>query len=351
MMSNALRFAAKRAVKHCLIRGGLEATALPGVEQIFPSAAGRGVIFTLHHVRPARGDAFEPNGHLSVTPEFLDRAIVAASQSGLVPAHLEDLPGLLANPSDRRKFMCFTLDDGYRDNEKYAAPVFSKHNVPYTIFITPGFVVRNRTMWWETAEALTRAASSFQFDFGKGVETVKSSSRLEKLVAFERLADFVETIEEDQAVVRIDQAARSVGVDPESIVDREIMTASELQDLARDPLLRFGGHTITHCNLARVTPERLKREIEQSVAEVAAYGGRAVKTFSYPYGGRNAAGVREGKAAMDAGLAVGVTTQPGMLSSAAPDKNFALPRVSLNGHYQKSRYVKALVSGLPFKLF
>src|SRR5271165_1899159 len=211
MMLASLRSAAKRSVKRLVIRAGLEAVALSGAGRFLPSAAGRGVIFTLHHVRPTRNHDFEPNGHLSVTPEFLDAAIVTARQCGLHAVHLVDLPTLLSNSSDTRKFVCFTLDDGYRDNQKYAAPVFRKHGVPYTIFITPGFVERSRTMWWETAEALTRAVTSFKFDFGRGVENVQCSSRREKSMAFDRLAQFVERVDEDDAVARIDQAAMSAG--------------------------------------------------------------------------------------------------------------------------------------------
>ncbi len=212
MMSASLRSMTKRSAKALMIRAGLEAVALSGAGRLVPSAAGRGVIFTLHHVRPARGYDFEPNGHLSVTPQFLDAAIVAGRQCGLHPVHLEELPELLADSSDRRKFMCFTLDDGCRDNAQFAAPVFRKHGVPYTMFITPGFVERSRTMWWETAEALTRAAASFNFDFGHGMETVPCSSRQEKFVAFERLAKFVESVDEDDAVAKIDRAAISAGV-------------------------------------------------------------------------------------------------------------------------------------------
>jgi peptidoglycan/xylan/chitin deacetylase (PgdA/CDA1 family) len=326
----------------------LEAVALSGVGRLMPSAAGRGVIFTLHHVRPARGYDFEPNGHLSVTPQFLDAAIVAGRQCGLHPVHLEELPELLADSSDRRKFMCFTLDDGCRDNAQFAAPVFRKHGVPYTMFITPGFVERSRTMWWETAEALTRAAASFNFDFGHGMETVPCSSRQEKFVAFERLAKFVESVDEDDAVAKIDQAAISAGVDPLGIVDHEIMTAAELRDLVKDPLARLGAHTVTHPNLSRVSDDRLRHELEQSAARVAAYSGRAPKSVCYPYGGRHAVGPRETKVAIETGFALGVTTQPGVLNSERPERLAELPRVSLNGQYQKSRYVRALVSGLPF---
>jgi peptidoglycan/xylan/chitin deacetylase (PgdA/CDA1 family) len=348
MISNSLRSAARRTVKHLLIRTGLEVAALPGAGGLFPFAAGRGVIFALHHVRPARGHEFEPNGHLSITPEFLEEAIVAGRECGLVPVHLEDLLQEL-NSSNTRKFMCFTLDDGYRDNEKFAAPVFRKHGIPYTIFITPGFVERTRTIWWETAEELTRAVKSFEFDFGSGAEHVKSSSPLEKFVAFERLANFVQSTDEDEAVAKIDAAAMRIGVNPESIVDREVMPAIELQELVADPLVRLGAHTITHPNLARVSEKRLRQELEGSSARVADYSGRKPKVFAYPYGSRQAVGSREAKAVLDAGFALAVTTQPGVLSSGSLERPAELARVSLNGGYQKRRYVKALLSGLPFR--
>lgn len=350
MMFGAFQFAARQSLRHFLIRVGLEAVALSGAGRLYPSAAGRGVIFTLHHVRPVLNHDFRPNALLSVTPEFLDEAVAVARRCGLHPAHLEDLPNLLANSSDTRRFVCFTLDDGYRDNEKYAAPVFRKYDVPYTIFITPGFVERTRTIWWETAEELTRATSSFAFDFGQGVENVRCSSRLEKLMAFERLANFVQNTDEDEAVARLDRAAKVFGIDPESIVDQEIMTARELQNLVTDPLVRLGAHTITHPNLKRVTSQRLREELQLSAVGVAGYSGRVPKAFAYPYGGKHAVGPREAAAAMEAGFAIAVTTQPGVLESASLKRPAELPRVSLNGHFQKSRYVRALASGLPFKL-
>ncbi|MDR7033582.1 polysaccharide deacetylase family protein [Mesorhizobium sp. BE184] len=345
-----LKNTAKRLLKHAVIRTGLEAVALSRAGALWPAAAGRGLIFTLHHVRPAREGRYDPNALLSVTPEFLDQAIRVCAESGLTPVALEDLPKLLADPNDTRRFVCFALDDGYRNNAEHAAPVFRSHGVPYTIFITRGFVERTSSMWWETAKALTRKKSAFEFDFGNGRETMSTRSHGQKLAAFDRISRFVQTADEDVAVARLDAVARSCLIDPLAIVDQLTMDERALRDLSGDPLVRFGAHTLTHVNLRRVGEKRLAEEMAGSATAVEAYVGRAPQSFAYPYGFAAAAGEREFEAAAQAGFAVAVTTQPGVLTAETlAQRPTALPRVSLNGLYQRPRYVRALISGIPFR--
>jgi hypothetical protein len=58
------------------IRMGLEALYFTGAWKILgPLSSGIGTIFTLHHVRPARTDAFQPNALLEVEPAFLETLI------------------------------------------------------------------------------------------------------------------------------------------------------------------------------------------------------------------------------------------------------------------------------------
>ncbi|MFK0337014.1 polysaccharide deacetylase family protein [Agrobacterium deltaense] len=340
----------KRLVKYGAIRAGLEVSSLPAVRSALPSFAGRGVIFTLHHVRPGGAvSAFAPNVQLSVTPQFLEEAIQAALECGLVPVHLHDLPALLADNHEGRSFCAFTLDDGYRNNADYAAPIFRKYSVPYTIFITPGFVERTRSLWWETAAALTQKVASFEFDFGAGPEHVACASPSQKAEAFTRLEDFVQNFSEDEAVERIDRVARQHGVDPIAIVDELVMDEDELRALAQDPLVHFGAHTMTHVNMRKVDAARLAYEIAESTRRVEAYADQRPRSFSYPYGWVKAVGEREAKAVHDAGFSAAVTTQAGVIGSHSLEKPTQLPRVSLNGRFQKKRFVKALISGLPFR--
>ncbi|UXT51642.1 polysaccharide deacetylase family protein [Agrobacterium tumefaciens] len=341
----------KRLARYGAIRAGLEVSALPAVRAAFPSLAGRGVIFTLHHVRPGRAVSVSaPNVQLSVTPQFLEEAIQAALECGLVPVHLHDLPTLLADNREGRSFCAFTLDDGYSNNAEYAAPIFRKYAVPYTIFITPGFVERTRSLWWETAAALTQKAASFEFDFGAGTEHVEAATSSQKAEAFARLENFVQTFAEDEAVERIDRAARQHGIDPVSIVDELVMDAAELRALSQDPLVHFGAHTMTHVNMRKIDAARLAHEIEESTRRVEAYVGRRPQSFSYPYGWTKAVAEREATAVLQAGFSVAVTTQAGVLGPHSLEKPTQLPRVSLNGRFQKKRFVKALISGLPFRL-
>ncbi len=335
--------------KRMMIQSSLGMINILQLPKLLPASGGRGIIFTLHHVRPDSKKPFDPNAHLSITPEFLDAAIRVTKDAGLVPVPLDALPGLLSNAADNRKFVCFTLDDGYRDNLEFAAPVFQRHSVPYTVFVTPGFVDRERTIWWETLEKLLNDASELSFDFGNGPEQIFCVGRDAKITAFDRIATYVETASEDLAVAQIDKAANACGIDAMAIVDAEIMTRAELGRLLRDPLASLGAHTMTHPNLARVCVERLSDEMRQSADAISKYQGRPVTTFSYPYGGRKAVSARETQAAKDHGFAVAVTTQPGVLTSKSLNAPTAMNRVPLNGYYQRPNYVRALISGLPFR--
>lgn len=341
----------KRAARYGLIRAGLEGSALLQRVGLGIKPQARGVIFTLHHVDPKPVDPEAPNSWLSITPQFLEEAIQATLESGLTPIALEDLPARLADRSDTRRYACFTLDDGYRDNAEHAAPVFGRHGVPYTIFITAGFVERRCSIWWKTAAEIVDKAEAFSFDFGHGDQKLNTTTHLRKIAAFDRLAAFVTQAQDEQAAIaRLDALAESCGVDPLAITAAQTMNAEELGELARDPLAHFGAHTLSHRNLRKLSDEALRHELLQSARAVEGYTGRYPRILAYPYGYRAAVGEREIAMAAATGFNLAVTTMPGLLDNDALSRPTALARVSLNGLYQRKRYVKALLSGVPFCL-
>lgn len=342
--------AARRMLKRAAIQGGLEAVSLFAKTGLMSGARGSGAIFTLHHVRPATHKVFDPVAHLAITPEFLDASISRLKADGHVPVALEDLPEFLANPDRPGPAMVFTLDDGYRDNNQFARPVFEKHSVPYTIFITGGFVDRTQSIWWETAELLLNQIDEFDFDFGNGPEKLPTRNPTEKYAAFDRLHKVLSCNEQQPIVERLGKQAGAAGICPTGLVDREVMDEAELRELASTPLASLGAHTISHPNLAHLDAERMQREIRQSAERVAEITGEAPRTLAYPYGDRCAAGTREYETAKDLGFRLAVTTNPGTLQAGSLENLFSLPRISLNGYYQKCRYVGALASGIPFAL-
>lgn len=336
-------------LKRALIGGGLEVSALLGALGLMPGARGRGAIFTLHHVRPPRPGAFQPNALLEVTPAFLEVAIGALRDAGYDLVPLDAVPERLAAPA-ARPFACFTLDDGYRDNAVHAAPVFTRNGVPFTIFLTSGFVDASRSMWWETLEALLRREDRLAYDFGRGTETIATATPRQKQAAFDRIAAVINTGDELEAVATLDRIAAAAGVDPLQITAEETMRADELRALLSNPLAAYGAHTVTHRGLARLPPADAEAEIAGSMETVASLTGRVPATFAYPYGDARSVAPHVRGILRTLGLAIGVTTRPGTLRAGMAADLAAVPRISLNGLYQKARYVRALASGIPFRL-
>lgn len=348
-MSVLLQAFWRRSVKRAIIAGGLEAAYLLSSAGFMRNARGRGAIFTLHHVRPFNPRTVEPNGHLEITPEFLDTAIQRLRADGYDFIALSEVPARLANPGTR-PFACFTLDDGYRNNAEFALPVFERHGVPFTIFINEGFADRTHSIWWETVAALINQETSVDFDFGNGVEKVDLSTAKGKLDAFDRFATFIEKGCEQQAVERLDATARTYAIDPLAMTETLTMDRAQLRELAQHPLASLGAHTVSHRALVRLAPDVAGHEMQRSADWLQKVTGIRPNTIAYPYGTKAAVSAREQAIARELGFSVAVTTQPGTLCPNCLERLTGLPRISLNGFYQQQRYVAALASGIPFAL-
>ncbi len=349
-MTGGLKLKAMQQAKRLGIAGGLEASAMLSSLGLGRSLSGRGVIFTLHHVRPHLTRACEPNRHLEVTPQFLDEAINAILEDGYLPIALSQLPDWLKNGDPAKPVAIFTLDDGYRDNAVHAAPIFARHDVPFTVFVTRGLTERTHTLWWETLEALVNATDEIDYDFGNGVELVEAATPSQKLAAYERIGAGIIGANEAEAVVQLNERARAYGVNADAIVRDLVMDRKELQALATQPLAHLGSHTISHRATAFLSREAAIDEMTASAIYVTGITGRRNRIFSYPYGFSEAVSKRDRDLALECGFDLAVTTAPGTLTPRALSHMGSLPRVSLNGLYQKARYVRALASGIPFKL-
>lgn len=339
----------RRNGKRWLIGAGLEASALAAGAGLMSAARGSGVIFTLHHVRPETPPVAGPNRHLEITPEFLDLAITQLKALGYDFIALSDVPARLQSASER-PFAAFTLDDGYRNNAEHALPVFARHGVPITVFIAQGLAEHRQPLWWEVLGRLLRENDRLDFDFGDGPETLEVRTPVQQLDTFFRFAGHVWSREETDAVGRLCGLAERYGIDPLAITRELVMGPAELKEFAAHPLVSLGAHTVTHRKLCRLPAEGAAGEMRESADWLADLTGQRPLAIAYPYGSRDAVGPREFQTAGDLGFVIGLTTQPGMLTKADLSRLTALPRVSLNGYYQKARYVKALASGIPFAL-
>ena len=340
----------KQQLKKAVITAGLEASFL--LSRLGPTAGlkGRGVIFTLHHVRPSDPRPFQPNKHLEITPAFLDAAIVTLKARGYRFIRLNEVPAALAEAEGGQPFCVFTLDDGFRDNRDFALPVFERHGVPFTIFVCKGLSERSHTMWWDTLAALIAARQRVALCLPAGRIDIDCGTTRAKTVAFDAVAGLLMAGDETKGVAQLDATANGVGINPHALVADSVMDREELTALARHPLVSYGAHTVSHRGLADLTDDDLLKEYNESAEYVAAITGTRPTTFAYPYGDARSATVRTAGFADWAGFTLSVTTKPGTLTPTSMEMPQLLPRISLNGLYQKRRYVEALASGLPSRL-
>jgi peptidoglycan/xylan/chitin deacetylase (PgdA/CDA1 family) len=334
-------------LKKAIIRTGMETLYFSGAHLFMrPFVAGVGAILTLHHVRPPRNDRFQPNRLLEVTPSFLHGVARSLRRSRLDIVSMDELHRRMVERDFKRRFVAITIDDGYRDTLQWAYPILKQHQLPFTVYVATSFPDRLGELWWLAIEAVVARNKHIGLlvdgrEMGFDCRTVK-----EKWHLYNQIYLYLRSLRSEDDLRRVvrDLCAR-YQVDIKEFCAELCMDWDEINTLAGDPLVTIGAHTVNHYMLAKVPEKTARAEMEMSRSVIEAALGMRPAHLAYPVGDRTSAGPREFALAAELGFRTAVTTRPGVLFAAHREHLTALPRLSLNGEFQKRRYARMLLSG------
>lgn len=333
-----------------LTRFALSALHYSGLGTLLaPLARGKGIVFTLHNVRPEPPQAFEPNRILKITPQFLETAIETVRKAGFDVVSLDEAAQRMKSPAPCRPFACFTLDDGYKDNRDYAYPVFKKHAAPFAIYVPTAYADGEGDLWWFVLEAAVRKADRVSVVLDGAERTFEVETDEAKERAFDAIYWSLRSRPESELRATVRRIADEAGYDPGSLCRDLIMNWDEIRALAADPLVTIGAHTRRHFAVAKLPEDEARAEIAEGVARVERELSRPCRHFSFPYGDAGSAGLRDFAIAASLGVETAVTTHKDVIRTR--HSMTGLPRVSLNGDFQEARYLEAMLTGVPFLLF
>jgi peptidoglycan/xylan/chitin deacetylase (PgdA/CDA1 family) len=340
-------------MKSAIIRTGFDTLYFSGAHLLLrPFFAGVGAIVMLHHVRPPRPAAFQPNRLLEVSPEFLDQTLTWLRSQDIDIVTLDEMHRRLTARDFARRFVCITFDDGYRDNKVNAYPILKRHDAPFCIYVPTSFPERRGKLWWLALEAVIADNDAITVAIDGGERTLACATVQQKREAYDTVYWWLRGLPTEAEILAfVDALAARHGVDIGPVADELCMDWSEIRALAADPLVTIGAHTVNHVMLGKATEEAARHELKASRETIEAALGAEVRHLAYPYGGRDLVGPREFRLASELGYRTAVTTRPGVLFPEHDQYLTALPRLSLNGEYQAARYVKVLMSGAATALF
>jgi peptidoglycan/xylan/chitin deacetylase (PgdA/CDA1 family) len=335
------------SIRNAIFRTALETLYFSGAHVVLrPLIGGVGSILTLHHVRPPRPDRFQPNRLLEVTPAFFERVIRRLRRSRADLISLDEMHRRMVAGDFARRFVCVTFDDGYRDTLDFAYPVLKKYQVPFAVYVATSFADRFGEMWWLALEAVIAKNTRIGLRMDGQECWFDCASVQEKRDLFQHLYWWLrkrETEEELRKVMR--ELSARYGGNIAHYCEDLCMTWQEIAGLAADPLVTIGAHTVNHPILAKVSDAAVRSELENSRAVIAAALGKRPMHLAYPVDDRTSAGPSEFKIAEALGFKTAVTTRPGAIFKAHARHLTALPRISLNGEFQRPRYARVLASG------
>lgn len=311
-----------------------------------PIFGGVGCILALHRVVPEHQRAsIRQNRALEISPESLRAILHWVRRRGLEVIRLDEVRNRLGDPHGP-KFVCFTFDDGYRDNLEFALPVFREFGAAFTVNVTTGFINRNASAWWYTVEDILKSGEPVSFNWESSQYEWNTDSAEAREVAFAEIAALIRAQGGGRRDELINTICEASGADPLQRTRELMMDWDELGELASNYYVTIGAHSVGHHVFSRLEIDELEGELIDAKAELEARLNKPVQHLAYPFGGRDAVGKREFDLARECDYITAVTTRNGNLFPRHAWHLQSLPRLGIDGNHSPVTLLSRMESGL-----
>lgn len=185
-----------------------------------------------------------------------------------------------------RNAALITFDDGYLDNLLHAVPILNKHNFSAVIFLAAGHIESDTPFFWDLAAYCFHHTQHDRVSFPDGTTKFwKNTTERDKVLIFWIESLKVIPHEKRQGIVIKLPQELNVAI-PHNYFRNLMMNWDQVRDL-NSLGIEFGGHTITHPILTRITLDAAKNEIKGSKTIIENELGHHILSFAYPNGGIN----------------------------------------------------------------
>lgn len=293
-----------------------------------PVYSGVGSILAFHRICAAPATPrLGLNADLEITPELLEETIKFFKSRDYAFFSLDQVAELLRTGKRAPRFVAFTIDDGYADSLTNAFPIFKKYDVPFAVYVTTCFPNHTAILWWYVLEALVLSNNSIEIELDGEFIRYDCSTPALKAETFDIVTGHLTFAPDEKSVQAI---LKDYHGDLHAHAKRLALSWEQVEELSADSLVTIGAHSERHLALSKLSYEEAKADVHRSNQEIEKHIGKPVEHFAYPYGGRQAAGVREFEIIKQCGFKTATTTRNGNIFASHANHLESLPRIPVH---------------------
>ena len=220
-----------------------------------------------------------------------------------LPELLRRLAGEVTEP-----VLAITFDDGYRDNYQYAFPILQRCGLPATIFLTTGSMDTGESLWFEQLAVAVKSTSREFIDLETApARRIWLRTQAERLDGNAEIFSVLRRLPDAERRRLLADVLCQLAVADDGERHRKMLTWDEVRLMSANGIT-FGGHTVNHPFLSRLTSDGIRWEVSECKRRIEDELQLPADYFAYPNGREEDFGLSNKALIQEAGYRAAVTT-------------------------------------------